>query len=232
MRIGAIIPCRMDSTRLPEKALRSMAGRPLVGHIVSRCMRVEPFNGRVILATTDRPVDDPIASYASSERIACFRGSLDDVAGRMLRCAEAFQLEWFARVNGDSPFVDPQLLTIGCRLAKGEEYDFITNLVPRTYPYGVSVEVIRRDAFADRYDLMSDREDLEHVTRYLYRHGETLRTATLEPCRPDLHETRLTIDTQEDWLRIEKMLRRTARSLDVLTYKEAVAWLAPTGETR
>ena len=33
MRVLAVIPARLASTRLPRKALREIAGRPMLGHV-------------------------------------------------------------------------------------------------------------------------------------------------------------------------------------------------------
>ena len=71
----------------------------------------------IVLATSDRPIDDPLAAFAAANELALFRGDPDDVAGRALACAERFGLDYFARVNGDSPFLEPALLGEAIRRA-------------------------------------------------------------------------------------------------------------------
>ena len=86
---------RMDSTRLPGKALMELGGRPLLGLVLDRVRRAYRAE-RVVVATTDRAIDDPIAEFTAQEAtrsprspstvpLSLFRGDCDDVAGRILR---------------------------------------------------------------------------------------------------------------------------------------------------
>src|SRR4051812_7803637 len=109
MNIGAIILARLDSNRLPGKALRDIAGRPLVGYVVDLCRQVAGVD-QVVLATSNRAVDEPLARFARSEGIACVRGDTEDVAGRFLYAMESTGFAGALRVNGDSPLNRPALL--------------------------------------------------------------------------------------------------------------------------
>ncbi|MBK6669472.1 MAG: hypothetical protein IPG46_07245 [Actinobacteria bacterium] len=74
----------MTSSRLPGKALRTVAGRPLLGYAIDR-LRHASVVGAIVVATSDDPSDDPIEAFCRSEDIAFHRGSLNDVAARA-RC--------------------------------------------------------------------------------------------------------------------------------------------------
>ena len=65
---------------------------------------------RVIRATTDLPVDDELATLAAREKIGVFRGSESDLVARYVGAAEQFGLDTVARVTGDCPFVDAELV--------------------------------------------------------------------------------------------------------------------------
>ena len=58
--VVGIILARLDSTRLPGKALRQVKGVPLIGYIIARAKRI-PDLEVLVLATTERPLDDSLA---------------------------------------------------------------------------------------------------------------------------------------------------------------------------
>ena len=109
MSIGLVIFSRMDSNRLPGKALKTFAGRALLGHVIDRAKATRNAD-LVIVATSDRGTDDKIAAYAEAQGAEVFRGSAHDVLGRAVGCAEAFGLTVLGRICGDSPFIAPQML--------------------------------------------------------------------------------------------------------------------------
>lgn len=219
----AIIVCRMDSARLPGKPLRQVAGRPLLEYVLARCRQVEQLADRIVVATSNRPVDDPLATYALRQGLSVFRGAALDVAGRVLACARQHSADWFFRINGDSPFVDPSLLRRACQMAVDEPLDFITNLQPRTFPYGVAVEAVRTDAFERAYAEMDQPEHFEHVTRYLYEHLDDFRWRNLTNSDSDPHAVKLTVDTPEDLHWFREVIRRYGSRWAELSFQEMVA---------
>lgn len=117
MKRGAVIQARLDSARFPGKALAPLAGRPILSHVIARARRISLADD-IVLATSDRAVDDPLAALAREEGIAVFRGSLGDVVRRTLDCALTHEFEVVARLCGDSPFLSPGFLTGLCACKK------------------------------------------------------------------------------------------------------------------
>jgi spore coat polysaccharide biosynthesis protein SpsF (cytidylyltransferase family) len=207
-RALAIVLARMDSSRLPGKALAMLGGRPLI-EIVWERTRLANI-GPVALATTNRAVDDPLADWAKSRGASVFRdsGSTDDVAGRLLRAAECLapELSWIARINGDSPLTDPGLLRDGLRLA-APGIDYVTNLTPRTYPYGVAVELIRVDTLRELAAAGLTAREREHATLALRERLPRTHIARLPECPLGLAELRLTVDEPGDLQRLERIVK-------------------------
>jgi len=198
---AVLVTARFDSRRLPGKALRPVAGRPLLGRVLDR-LRAGRGDERLVVATSTRAVDDPIAAFARGEGVDAWRGAADDVAGRCLACAEHLGLDRLVRICGDSPFIDPEL--VGRFLGRQAETgaDVVTNTWPRSYPTGMSVEVIDRDALARLVAETDDPEDREHVTRWLYHHPERFRVENVRA--PEALADRgvtLSVDTEDDWRR-------------------------------
>ncbi len=195
----------MGSTRLPGKVLRDLRGRPLLDHVIDRAQRIRAA-ASLIVATSRGPGDDAITEHAARRGVAVFRGSAEDVAARILGCAKEFRLEYFARINADSPLLDPGLIDEAFARARRERLDFVTNLHPRTYPYGVAVEVFRTEAYQAAYERMADPADREHVSAYFYRNLDAFRWAGLRLDGRDLSHLRLAVDTAEDLARIDRLM--------------------------
>lgn len=222
MKAGAIIVARMDSRRLAGKVLAACEGAPLLWYVASRVGLVKSFEDRVVVATSDRSVDDPLEAYCHSLGLPVFRGATDDVAGRILACAQCHGFDWFARINADSPLTDPELLGEACEVAELDDHDFVTNLQPRSFPYGVSVELIRTEYFEQAYAKFRGPEDREHVTRYLYDHLPEIRYANIVRRGDDLSGERLTIDTPEDLEAFRTFVAGQRRDWLDVTYADAV----------
>ena len=62
MKIVALIPSRLDSTRLPKKPLINFLGLPMIEHVRRRALLCKQFN-KVIIATCDKKIFDVIVSY-------------------------------------------------------------------------------------------------------------------------------------------------------------------------
>ena len=197
MKIGAIILSRLDSERLPGKALLSVAGRPLIDYVMSFCRRIKGID-IIVLATSDRAVDNPLAEFAEQIGIPCARGALDDVAGRFLLVMDKFDLDGAVRVNGDSPLNDARLLSEGVHIFRKGNTDMVSNVTKRTYPYGMSMEIVGRKAMEYAYSKMNSDLHKEHVTKYLYDHKKQFQIHTITSGQPHFSGVQLAVDTQED----------------------------------
>ena len=173
MSAGIVIQARYSSERLPGKVMRPLLGKPLLGWLIER-MQAVPGPECVIVATSDRAEDDPVAAYAQSMGAAVHRGPLDDVLARFVGAADAFRLDVVVRVSGDSPLLDPALVSEALR-ACGREIDLASNVVERSFPKGQSVEAIAAGALRRIDALPLQAAEREHVTPYFYSHPGEFR---------------------------------------------------------
>ncbi|MEJ7786236.1 MAG: NTP transferase domain-containing protein, partial [Solirubrobacteraceae bacterium] len=168
MRVGAVVHARMGSSRLPGKVLGDLAGRPALSWLLERLEHAQQLDV-VVVATSDESADDPLEDYCVRGGHALHRGPLDDVASRVLGAAEAHHLDAVARVNGDSPMLDQRLVDQGVELLRASGADLVSNVRPRSFPPGQSVEVLCTTALRLAVERMIKAEDREHVTAWLYR---------------------------------------------------------------
>lgn len=218
---GAIVLARMDSFRYPGKPFVPILSVPMIEWVTRRLLVAGLSRQRVALATTNRSIDDPLADWAHQQGLPVFRGATEDVASRTYSCATTLGWSAFARVNGDSPLVQGDLVLSALNSLEAGQADFVTNLVPRTFPYGVAVEAITAQLYAQTLGDASLAER-EHVTAHLYRRLPT-RTLTLNCPHGDLSKHSLTVDMPEDRERMEQLVAATGIPLDVVSYWDVLA---------
>lgn len=222
MKVGVALLCRHGSTRLPGKILRQIEGRSVLGHIVDRVRR-GAGHADIVVATSMEPSDDPIAEYCRWSGVACFRGSLDDVAGRFLACAEANQWTHAARINGDNLFMDPDILRAMLAIAGTDAYDFVSNVPGRSFPAGMSVEIVRTAFYRECMAAVDEPMHREHVTSWLYEHPDVGRRFIFRNSGcPAAQGLQLALDTEDDLRRAVGIFKRMRRAPETYGMAEVV----------
>lgn len=205
MHVLAVITSRMTSQRLPGKALIDVEQRPLLVRVIQR-VRQSSLVTRIVVATSSEESDDPIAGFCSANSIPIFRGALRDTAGRLVAAAQNEEAAAFVRISGDSPLIDPRLIDEGIRLFSESPVDIVTNVFPRTFPAGQSVEVIATDALMRLCSQHSDPVGREHVTAGFYAEPAEWRIVNFTSGEEGPYPS-FTIDTLEDLGRMEQVIR-------------------------
>ena len=194
--IVALIQARMGSSRFPGKVLEDLAGRPMLWHVVRRVRRASRVD-RVVVATTDRPVDDPIVRFCEQERISCFRGSEPDVLDRFYRAAKANDADVVVRITADCPLIDPAVIDTVLERFQLGGCDYACNVIRYTYPDGLDTEVFSFAALEQAWREAAKPSEREHVTPYL--RTDRFRVANVEseiPVSPSQY--RWTVDHPAD----------------------------------
>lgn len=204
MRIIATIEARMDSSRLPGKILKEILGRPTLELLVERVRRSK-FIQDVVVATTVAPNDETTVNACDKMGVKSFRGSSDDVLARVLQAAKANNADLIVELTGDCPLLDPVLIDDVIRYFLDGNFDYVSNVLERTYPRGMDTQIFPVRVLEEVDKLTQDPADRENVSLYIYEHperfklgGVTARDPLLR--RPDL---RLTVDMPEDYALIK-----------------------------
>ena len=227
MNYGIVILSRFNSSRLPGKALKTIDGKPVLKYILERLHTVVPEE-RIVIATSDESSDDPIAAFCKQEQVACFRGSLNNVSERFLVAAQSKGWDYAVRINGDNIFLDTQVLNDMLELAETEEADLVSNVQGRTFPKGMSVEIVKTSHYADRLgEINKDPRYREHVTLYLYE-CESAKEHYIHFKNKELPEAagiQLALDTEEDFERSSGLIARFKTSHTHYNLKEILQLL-------
>ena len=195
---GAIIEARMSSTRLPGKILLPILGKPMLGRLIERLMRADSLD-TIVIATTTNPADDRVKAFAGEAGVRCFRGSEEDVLGRVLGAAQAFSIDVIVEVTGDCPLIDPSVVDRVVEAFRSGSWDYAGNVLRRTYPRGLDTQVFSTELLERVAGLTQDPVDREHVSLFIYEHPEMFSLTNVESGLPERwQDLRLTVDTRED----------------------------------
>lgn len=198
IKTGGIIFSRMNSTRLPGKAMIPINGVSLLERVINRSKLISKID-HLCIATSVKKEDDIIASFGKLKGIDVFRGSLMDVAGRAIDTAEHFKYDHFIRICGDRPFLDYSIYDIMISTHLKNKNDLTTNIFPRTVPPGLTGEVISTLSLKKMYSMSLNNEDKEHVTRYYYKNPSQFSILNMEFAFSKKNiSARLVIDDEED----------------------------------
>ena len=194
----AVLQARMSSSRLPGKVLAPLAGAPMILRQIERLRRARRLE-RIVVATSVRTDDDPLAQAVAAAGVPVHRGDLDDVLGRFVGALDAFgPVETVVRLTADCPLADPEVIDATIDRFQETGADYASNVAePRTFPKGLDVEVMKASALRRAASETADPYDREHVTPYLYRHPERFRLAAHAQAA-DEGEVRWTVDRPDD----------------------------------
>ncbi len=103
-KVLGVIPCRLESSRFPGKALVPIAGDPLIVHVLRRLSAAQSVD-RVIVATDSDEVASVVASAGGNVAMvteACSTGT-----ERVARAAASSDAEIVVNLQGDQPLIEP-----------------------------------------------------------------------------------------------------------------------------
>lgn len=200
MSVVCVVQARMGSTRLPGKVLADFAGEPMLCFMLRRLSGLDV--DRLVVATSDLPADDLIEESVADLDVEVVRGPEDDVLTRFGMVADRHPADHIARLTGDNPFTDPDVVSAVIAAHETAEADYSSNVFPRTFPQGLDTEVIAVGALRQAIEAARSPAEREHVTPYLYRHPERFRSVNLRS-GDLLGRERWTVDTADDleWAR-------------------------------
>jgi len=201
MKTGVVVQMRLDSRRLPGKALLPLGGTNLAGMVLRRlrALAVDEY----VLAT-DPDGAKAFADVASESGFSVFAGPKDDVLARYTMAAEAFGLTRLIRATGDNPFVSVTLAVLAMDAADESGADYV-GLVGM--PVGMGVEVVSVAALCKAAGAATSTFDREHVCPYLYTNPSVFSILRPEcPIAYRLPGARITVDTPADFKQAEALV--------------------------
>ena len=208
IRLLVIVQARSNSDRFPKKVLHKVYGRTLIEHIILKVNKSKNVSN-IVVATSKYKSDDLLVDNLKKNKIKYFRGSLNNVAKRLLNVAEKYKKKYFIRINADSPLIDFKLIDLSIKILKksfNKEYDLITNTFPRSFPSGQSVEIIKTKTLKKNIQKMN-KSELEHVTKYFYKNYQKFLIKNFSAKKNSIN-IKLSVDTEKDLQLILKKIKK------------------------
>lgn len=204
LNIIIVIQARMGSKRLPGKSLKLLLGQPMLERLINNIQGANLVN-KIVVATSDKSVDDDIQNLCIKLNIDCYRGSETDVLSRFIDVSKIYKADLLVRLTGDNPFVEKSLIDfmLETYLKHYNDYDYIHNVENSGFPYGLYVEIFTNSALF-KANVSKNELDREHVTRYFKYNTHDFRIGLVKAKRKYKY-SHLTVDTNAEFIEAENI---------------------------
>ena len=203
-----IIQARMGSSRLPEKVMRKILDKPMIGYQLER---LKQTNFPIVVATSIAKENDALVAYIESLNIDVFRGSEDNVLERYYYTAKCYKAQHIIRITGDNPLVDAKFIVqqVNNNKIENKRY-YISEGKDKKLPLGMSFEMFPFSLLEEAYLNANTTYEKEHVTPYLHQNfpGDIVDYSFLKLNIEDNSSLRLTVDTEADFKLLKELIEK------------------------
>jgi len=203
-----VIQARSGSSRLVNKIFLTLTGKPLLYRMFERVAASE-LKGTIVIATTTESSDDNVESFCKDHKINFYRGHQTDLLDRHYQAAKIFSADAVIKIPSDCPLIDSKVIdkVIQFYLNNINNYDYVSNLHPATYPDGNDVEIMSFNALEKAWNNAEREFEREHTTPFIWENPDKFRIGNvLWETGLDYSMTyRFTIDYPEDYEFIKKV---------------------------
>ena len=209
MKIGIVVIARLQSSRLTEKHLLPVLGRPILSILLQRISAA--FTDDLIIATADE-LDNRRLELLSTK---VFYGSRANIPLRLLQVCETLNYDAIVSVDGDDILCAINgMRAVRSALEKGRAYVATVGL-----PLGMNVAGYSRSFLAHS---LANHETETLETGW----GRVFDPEALEkipfPSKPEYDHLRLTLDYQEDFAFFESVINHFKLYIESATDQEII----------
>lgn len=221
MKVAGLVAVRRKSSRLKDKALLDLNGKPLILRLLLRLKKSRKMDD-IVLCTTTLPEDQLLVKIASENGFKSFAGSEEDVMDRFIQTGEREEADIIIRITGDNPLTDPGIIDLMVQehTKSSSDYTRMDNL-----PSGITSEVITFSALKKAFKLAEESKNSEYMTWYFTKNPGVFKLNVLQPedalKRP---QYRLTVDYPEDYELMKQIFHHFKNKQD-FTIKEVINFL-------
>ncbi|MBQ9631245.1 MAG: methyltransferase domain-containing protein, partial [Treponema sp.] len=201
-----IVQCRLSSTRLSEKAIKDLGGKPILEWTLNAMRKVSADEYYV---ATDEASAASLLPIVEKCKWKLFIGPLEDVLLRFCMLIKKTNADIVIRATADNPFLfyeaAQSLLDEYKRRISFSKCDYITW---QGLPHGSGVEIFSGKSLLEAESYTDDPYDSEHVGPALYNHRNRFSSFFLtSPARFYYPDYRTTIDTVQDFSRARRIVQ-------------------------
>lgn len=202
MKYLAMIQARCGSTRLPNKVLKDLCGKPALQRMIERVQRSKLVD-EVVVVTSIEKNNLPILGLCSSMGVRVGVGSENDVLDRFYQTAKLLEPDYVIRLTADCPCFDAELLDMAIG-QMNESIDYC-GMISESFADGLDLEIMKFSALEKSWKEAIHSFEREHVTQYIVRHPEIFRLQNFESPIGYFGNYRWTVDEPEDFEVVERI---------------------------
>ena len=205
MKVIGIIQARMGSSRLPNKMMLSLNGKPIIEWVVRRVKKSKLLDD-IVVAIPNTKKDDILEKYLKKLDIKVFRGDEKNVLKRFYDAVKLSNPDTIVRVCADNPLICPKEIDNLIEFYKKYSPDYAYNHIPRNnlYPDGLGAEIIPFELLKWLNENVTEDRHKEHCFSYITDNSDKFNIMTFNPLNKELYhpEIKLDIDTFEDYYKL------------------------------
>ena len=200
-----IVQARYSSKRFRGKVLKKILGITVLKRVIDQVKKSKKIE-KIIVATSNHQTDKKIINFCNKNKIYCISGPLNNVFKRFYLIIIKENCKSFTRISADSPLLDPSLIDRAVTLFNKNQYDIVTNVFPRTFPKGFSVEVINSKIISDFALKIRKRRHQEHLTSFFYENNKKFKIKNFSN-KINYSNINLSIDNLSDFIRVKNIIK-------------------------
>ena len=198
-KIVAIVQARLTSTRFKNKIFQKIGNLTIIEIILERLKKSKLID-QIVFAIPSSKSNDKLYEFLKKNHCSIFRGQEKNVLNRYFYAAKKFKANTIIRITSDCPLVDSKLIDKMLKIYLDEKPDYLSNIVPPTFPDGFDVEIFSFKSLKTAKNKASTVQELEHVTPYL-KNSNKFKIKNYK-FRENLNFIKLSVDKKNDLILI------------------------------
>lgn len=197
-----MIQARMGSSRLPNKVLKDLCGKPDLQWVIERVKKSRRID-EVMVVTSIETENLPLISLCANLGVRTFAGSENDVLDRFYQAAKLLRPQRIIRVTADCPLFDWRYLDYALNEFR-EDADYLW-MGENGFPDGLDLEIIRFEALEEAWKNARLQSEREHVTPFFRNNPNEFIIQVYDFPIKGIGHYRWTLDEENDYIMLKKI---------------------------
>lgn len=127
MGVCIIIPARLNSSRLPQKILADIKGKPMIQHVYERALQIRGVSEVVVAADHEQTLK---AVSGFGGKAVLTPSALPSGTDRVAFVAQSRSEKIIVNIQGDEPLINPKTVEAAIELVASGQYNIATAAAP------------------------------------------------------------------------------------------------------
>ena len=169
---------------------------------INKCKSID----KVVVASSENKTSDNLVNLLKKNNVEFHRGSETNVIKRYYDLGKKFNPKYIVRITADCPLVNSKLIDKFVNFIIKKKYDYVSNVIKRSYPKGLDIEVFKLTLLNKIYKSKKNRKIIEHVTPSMIK-SEKIRKYNFLT-KNDLSKVNVSVDHPQDLVFVKKIYKK------------------------